>query len=60
MRLNLTEENFELVNEWRRGCRDGQVTNYLEPKDSCKDQFTIGTGDFNHGEISRKFCYKFI
>ena len=50
--MNLTEENFELVNQWRRGCPDGQVTAHLQPNSSCKDQFTIGTGDFNHGEIS--------
>ena len=50
--MNLTEDNFDLVNEWRRGCHQGNETNFLDPSKSCQDQFTIGTGCFNHG----KFC----
>ena len=53
-KLKLTEENFDLVNEWRRGCREGDETNFLEPSKSCKDQFTIGTKCFNHGTFHLK------
>ena len=47
--LKLTEDNFDLVNEWRRGCREGNDTNFLNPSISCQDQFTVGTKCFNHG-----------
>ena len=50
--MNLTEGNFDLVNEWRRGCHQGNETSFLDPSKYCQDQFTIGTGCFNHG----KFC----
>ena len=47
--MKLTEDNFDLVNQWRRGCREGKDTNFLEPSKSCKDQFTVGTGcSFNN------------
>ena len=52
--MKLTEDNFDLVNEWRRGCRQGNETSFLEPSQSCKDQFTIGTKCFNHGTFALK------
>ena len=48
--MKLSEDNFDLINQWRRGCREGKDTNFLEPSKSCKDQFTVGTGCFNHGK----------
>ena len=50
--MELSEDNFDLINQWRRGCREGKDTNFLEPSKSCKDQFTVGTGCFNHGRIT--------
>ena len=49
--MQLTENNFELVNQWRRGCPEGEETNFLNPQKACKDQFTIGTKCFNHGML---------
>ena len=55
--MELSEDNFDLVNQWRRGCREGKDTNFLEPSKSCKDQFTVGTECFNHGKITRQLDY---
>ena len=57
--MELSEDNFDLINQWRRGCREGKDTNFLEPSKSCKDQFTVGTECFNHGKNIREcdHCY---
>ena len=44
--------NFALVNKMRRDCPPGYKKRYLDPKNKCKDQFTIGTGKFFNKESS--------
>ena len=37
-------KNFDIVNKMRRNCPLGYQKTYLNPEESCSEQFTIGTG----------------
>ena len=41
-------KNFDLVNKMRRNCPPGYQKRYLNPEESCSEQFTIGTGKYDY------------